>query len=138
MRGGENFAFSCTFNPPKSARNWREVFDNILGRTITDEEIKTFDHIYNGVDWGFYPDPWAFNRMYYDSARRTLYILGEFTKYKAGNRETVDALSAFGLTGEDRITADSAELKWRVRGLLVGKSRTFLLVNNNLYICFSK
>ncbi len=88
-----------------------EVFDNILARAITDEEIKGFDRIYNGVDWGFYPDPWAFNQMHYDAGRRTLYIFGELTKFKAGNRETADALLAYGLTGADRITADSAEPK---------------------------
>ena len=49
--------------------------------------------------------------MHYDAARRVLYIFGELTKYKMGNRETADALFAFGLTGADRITADSAEPK---------------------------
>lgn len=88
-----------------------EVFDNIQGRAITDEEIKGFDRIYNGVDWGFYPDPWAFNQMHYDAARRTLYIFGELTRFKSGNRETADALMAYGLTVADRITADSAEPK---------------------------
>jgi len=88
-----------------------EVFDNVQGRTITEEEIKAFDRIYNGVDWGYYPDPWAFNQMHYDAARRTLYIFGELTRFRAGNRETADALLAYGLTGADRITADSAEPK---------------------------
>lgn len=91
--------------------NGAEVFDNIQGRRITDDEIKGFDRIYNGVDWGFYPDPWAFNQMHYDAARRTLYIFGELTRYRAGNRETADALRKYGLTGADPITADSAEPK---------------------------
>ena len=87
------------------------VFDNIAGDAITDEQINGFDRIYNGLDWGFYPDPWAFNRMHYDAGRRTLYIFDELTKYKAGNRETADALFKLGITGNDRITADSAEPK---------------------------
>lgn len=87
------------------------VFDNVAGDAITDEQIKGFDRIYNGLDWGFYPDPWAFNRMHYDAGRRTLYIFGELTRYKAGNRETADALFKLGITGNDRITADSAEPK---------------------------
>lgn len=87
------------------------VFDNVLGETITAAQIKTFDRIYNGVDWGYYPDPWAFNQMHYDAARRTLYIFGELTLYKAGNRKTADALLKYGITGIDRITADSAEPK---------------------------
>lgn len=87
------------------------IFNNIVARTITDDEIKKFDRLYNGLDWGFYPDPWAFNRMHYDAARKRLYIFGELTRVKLGNRETADALIAFGIKGADRITADSAEPK---------------------------
>ena len=88
-----------------------QVFDNLDIRIITPEEIHGFDRIYNGVDWGYYPDPWAFNQMHYDAGRRTLYIFGELTRRKAGNRETADALLEYGITGTDRITADSAEKK---------------------------
>lgn len=88
-----------------------QVFDNLSIRAITPEEIRSFDRIYNGVDWGYYPDPWAFNQMHYDAARRTLHIFGELTRRKAGNRETADALLEYGITGTDRITADSSEKK---------------------------
>lgn len=88
-----------------------QVFDNLDIRAITSAEIREFDRIYNGVDWGYYPDPWAFNQMHYDAGRRTLYIFGELTRRKAGNRETADALIEYGLTGTDRITADSSEKK---------------------------
>lgn len=88
-----------------------QVFDNLDIRVITQDEIGGFDRIYNGVDWGYYPDPWAFNQMHYDAGRRTLYIFGEMTRRKAGNRETADALIEYGITGTDRITADSAEKK---------------------------
>lgn len=88
-----------------------QVFDNLDIRVITQDEIGGFDRIYNGVDWGYYPDPWAFNQMHYDAGRRTLYIFGELTRRKAGNRETADALIEYGITGTDRITADSAEKK---------------------------
>lgn len=88
-----------------------QVFDNLDIRVITQDEIGGFDRIYNGVDWGYYPDPWAFNQMHYDAGRRTLYIFGELTRRKAGNRETADALLEYGITGTDRITADSAEKK---------------------------
>lgn len=88
-----------------------EVFDNIAAETITDEQIRGFDRVYNGLDWGFYPDPWAFNRMHYDAGRRVLYIFAELTRYKAGNRKTANAVFELGLTGADRITADSAEPK---------------------------
>lgn len=87
------------------------VFENIELREITDDEISTFDRIYNGLDWGYFPDPWAFNRCYYDSARRTLFIFDELTANKKGNQETADMLLEHGLTREDMITADSAEPK---------------------------
>ena len=88
-----------------------EVFENIVEKTISDEEIKNFDRVLNGLDWGFYPDPWAFNRVYYDSARQTLYIFDELTAWKKGNEETSELLKEHGLTGADVITADSAEPK---------------------------
>lgn len=87
------------------------VFENVVADEITDQQIAAFDRVLNGLDWGYYPDPWAFNRMHYDAARRTLYIFDELTAYKKGNRETADALLERGLTREDRITADSAEPK---------------------------
>ncbi|MGP1603326.1 MAG: phage terminase large subunit [Treponema sp.] len=35
------------------------IFENIELREITDEEIAAFDYLYNGIDWGYYPDPFA-------------------------------------------------------------------------------
>lgn len=87
------------------------VFENVVAEEITSEQIKRFDRIYNGVDWGYYPDPWAFNQMHFDAARRTLYIYGELTAYKAGNRKTADMLLDYGIKSDDLITADSAEPK---------------------------
>lgn len=87
------------------------VFENAAGETITDEQISQFDRVMNGVDWGYFPDPWAFNRAHYDAARRTLYIFDELTANKKGNKETAEMLIKHGLTREDRITADSAEPK---------------------------
>lgn len=87
------------------------VFDNVTVEEIPDAEIAAFDRIYNGVDWGFYPDPWAFNRMHYDAARRTLYIFGELTRHRTGNAETARLLRQYGVQDTDLITADSAEPK---------------------------
>lgn len=87
------------------------VFDNVVIEPITDEQIRHFDHIYNGVDWGYFPDPWAFNQMHYDAARRTVYIFGELRANRAGNRETADMLRKYGIKDNDIITADSAEPK---------------------------
>ena len=87
------------------------VFENVSGDEITDDQIRMFDRVLNGLDWGYYPDPFAFNRCHYDAARRTLYIFEEVTALKKGNRETADLLFARGITHDDRITADSAEPK---------------------------
>ena len=87
------------------------VFENVEVRKITNEEINQFDRLYRGVDWGWYPDPWAYNLMHYDSARRTLYIFDEMRANKKGNRETYEMLKAKGVTNADVITCDSAENK---------------------------
>ena len=87
------------------------VFDNVECREITDEELSQFDNILNGVDWGWYPDPFAFVRVHYDAARLTLYIWQEYTCNKKSNRETADKLLELGITGADVVTCDSAEEK---------------------------
>lgn len=87
------------------------VFENVVGEEITDAQLESFDRVINGLDWGYYPDPFAFNRCHYDAARRVLYIFDELSALKKGNRETADLLIERGITHEDRITADSAEPK---------------------------
>ena len=120
---GEQFLTEAEYMKETNEREYRheylgeavgsgsEVFENLDIREITDEEVARFDRIRNGVDWGYYPDPFAFNRMQYDAAQRTLYIFDELTARKQGNKETAERLMAKGLTREDRITADSAEPK---------------------------
>ena len=98
------------------------VFDNVEIRAITDEEISHFDNIFNGVDWGWYPDPFAFMRVHYDAGRHTLYIWHEYTCNKRSNEQTAQDLRARGITDNDIITCDSAEQKsvgdYRAFGLL--------------------
>jgi len=64
------------------------VFEFLDIREITREEMSEFDRIYQGVDWGWYPDPYAFVRVYYDRARETIYILDENYCNKTSNAET--------------------------------------------------
>lgn len=87
------------------------VFDNVTIRQITDAEISQFDRVLNGVDWGWYPDLYAFVRVHYDAARLTLYIWQEYTCNKKGNRQTADKLRELGIGSSDLITCDSAEEK---------------------------
>lgn len=86
------------------------VFDNLHTDPIDDEQIKQFDRITSGVDWGWYPDPWAFNRIHYDVARRTLYIFDEQTRRRTGNADTAALVKQRIFPGE-LVMADSAEPK---------------------------
>lgn len=89
-----------------------EVFDNLRIEEIPEEQVKAFDHIYMGIDWGWFPDPFHWSKMHYDSARQTLYIFDEYRAQKQSNAATWNALTTQkGVTGEDLITADSAEPK---------------------------
>lgn len=62
-------------------------FENLTFRTITDEEISTFDNFRNGNDWGYANDPNAFVRWHYDKTRRRIYAIGEIHGVKISNRE---------------------------------------------------
>ena len=86
------------------------VFDNLEIRDITDEEIKHFDRIYQGVDWGWFPDPYAFIRVHYDKARETIYVIDEAYVNKMSNEATADWIKGKGYN-DTWITCDSAEPK---------------------------
>lgn len=88
----------------------RAVFENLELREIEDGEIRRFDRICAGVDWGWYPDPWAFNRVHFDAGRRTLYIFEELTRLKTPNAET-GKLVLERVGADETVTADSAEEK---------------------------
>lgn len=92
--------------------NGTEVFDNLEIRQITDEEISRFDRLYRGVDWGWFPDPFHYGCMHYDSARMILYIFEEFRTNKMRNSETGKILKdKFNLGRYDVVTCDSSENK---------------------------
>lgn len=86
------------------------VFENLKVEPITDQQIERFDRITTGVDWGWYPDPWAYNRMQYDAGRRTLYLFDELTRRRTSNRDTADLLLA-RIPADEMVIADSAEPK---------------------------
>lgn len=53
------------------------VFENLREVRLTDAEIRTFDNPRNGVDWGWFPDPWRFVRCEWQPGRRRLVIFDE-------------------------------------------------------------
>lgn len=86
------------------------VFDKLELREITDAELAGFDHIYQGVDFGWYPDPFAFIRLHYDRARETIYLLDEIYQNKLSNEQSAQMIMQRGYN-DTRIICDSAEPK---------------------------
>lgn len=85
-------------------------FDNLTFRRITDDEIKAFDNIRQGIDWGYGVDPFSFGRWHYDKTRRKLYAIAELYGVKISNREAAEWIKRQGYH-TDMIIADSAEPK---------------------------
>lgn len=86
------------------------VFEKLELRDISDEEISSFDRIYQGVDFGWFPDPFAFIRLHYDRARETIYLIDEIYQNKLSNEESSKMIYDRGYT-DARIICDSAEPK---------------------------
>lgn len=85
-------------------------FDNLEFREITDAEIKRFDNIRQGLDFGYSIDPLAFCRWHYDRTRRRLYAIDEIYQVKMSNREAAQEIIKRGYHHFDTI-ADAAEPK---------------------------
>ena len=96
------------------------VFENLGLREITDEEMSHFDQIYQGVDYGWFPDPFAFIRLHYDRARETIYLMDEIYQNKLTNEASGNIIIQRGYK-DAYITCDSAEPKsvadYRAMGL---------------------
>jgi phage terminase large subunit len=83
------------------------VFPNLRLEAIPEDKL---DRVVAGVDWGWWPDPWAFNRVHYDPARQVLTILDELTKHRCGNDRTAQLVKERIPPGEV-VVADSSEEK---------------------------
>ncbi len=88
------------------------VFTNLSIREITQEEYNGFNQEYQGLDFGWFPDPNHWSSCYFNAAKRILYISREWRANKKSNTAIHEAL-----TLEDRaknhveIIADSANPK---------------------------
>ena len=119
----------------KATGTGRNIFENVKLEAIPDEMIAAWNDTLQGIDWGYYPDPYAYGSMHYDARTQTLYVWDELYLYKHGNFEafeaTRDHMEAHGMSiYDDRTTADSAEPKsvadfhkWggNTRGAIKGK-----------------
>lgn len=83
------------------------VFENVKIREISQSEINGFGRVYNGIDWGWFPDPFRFCRCGYIAAERRLYIFDEISGNKLSNERITELLKEKGIGYQDRITADS-------------------------------
>ena len=61
------------------------IFELLEIRTITDEEIARQERIYQGQDWGYYPDPKAFVRCAYMPASQKILCIDELGGQKIRN-----------------------------------------------------
>lgn len=72
------------------------IFEFLEIRTITDEEIARMDKIYQGQDWGWYPDPKAFIRTYYNHNTEKVYLLDEMGGCKIRNADMATQIKEKG------------------------------------------
>ena len=84
------------------------IFQNVKNLRITDEMIRQFDQLREGIDWGFAADPFTWNKMHYDKTRRCLYIYDEIHKTGLTNPQAMDLIKP---KTQCKIIADSAEPK---------------------------
>ena len=98
------------------------VFNNIHIKEITDGEIKRFDNILDGNDFGYAVDPDCYLQMYFDKTRKRLFIFNEIYKVGMSNKKLAEEIKKIKV-GHSYITCDSAEPKsiaeLKTYGLLV-------------------
>lgn len=85
---------------------------SIEGRVFNNVEIKDFDknsfeRYYNGIDWGFSTDPFAFIRCAIENDR--LYITDEIYSTNLLNKDSIPLVK--NIIGREYVTCDSAEPK---------------------------
>lgn len=85
-----------------------EVFTNITQRQITDAEIRTFDKINRGMDFGYGANAFHYTENYLHKDRRTLYIFEEIHQVRMSNADIVTGVKKINPENK-RIIADSAE-----------------------------
>lgn len=101
--GGDVFPNVAEFDSDEMV----EVYDSKVPRW------KTFDQIYNGIDWGFAKDPFRFVRMHFDAKHLDLYIFREYSTLKTRNAEVFETLydELKLVDRSEQVIADSAEEK---------------------------
>lgn len=68
------------------------IFEMLEIRKIEDDEIQTFQSIYQGQDWGWYPDPKAFIRVAYIPNQEKIVLLDELGGCKIRNADMAEEI----------------------------------------------
>lgn len=70
---------------------------------------KTFDKIYNGIDWGFAIDPTRYVKMHFDRDKLDLYIFDEYDTHKSRIKDIYEDLYVHQkkITNDELVIADS-------------------------------
>ena len=140
VRGDAAVTF-YTYNPPESIANWvpeealcimrrtnerayrhmylgevtgtgGQVFENVELRPIPEGEISRMGAFYDGLDFGYYPDPTHWVRVSYDPSRLTIYVVDELRRYRTTDREFARLLmERRDVTASTEIICDSASEK---------------------------
>ena len=121
---GEAFLSDAEALRQSDERTWRhmylgevtgtggQVFENLELRPISDGEISRMGAFYDGLDFGYWPDPSHWVRVSYDPACQTVYVLDELRRYRTGDRELAGLLKEQkGLDRSVEIVCDSASEK---------------------------
>ena len=85
-----------------------QVFENLELRPLAEEELRSFDRLVCGLDFGFANDPDAFVRMHFDPKRACLVLVDEFVKSRLSANELAREVRQRMPCGE-RLVCDSAE-----------------------------
>lgn len=107
--GGDVFPNCCELDM-SAPTAITDMYGNILREVPM---WQTFDHIYNGIDWGFAIDPFRFVRMHFDKKHLDLYIFDEYTTRRTRNEDVFRILydEEKKLARNELVIADSAEEK---------------------------
>lgn len=73
-----------------------EIFPFIEVRTITDEEIAQQEYIYQGQDWGWFPDPKAFVRLSYSHKTEKIMLIDEIGGTHIRTKDFAEKIKAKG------------------------------------------
>ena len=85
-----------------------EIFTNVTLRPIEIVEIKAFDKIHQGLDFGYAADPVCFEKVHYDKTRKKLYAYYEYSGINVSNRKLFENVKEHKSI---MTVADSAEPK---------------------------